>query len=205
MQEKILSKSIELFIIYGFRAISMDRIAKEVGCSTKTLYKHYPNKTLIIKRMVEVGIQKDVSFYEELDKKNFSPIAKFLELHSTFFKRHSGNLYPGTIDDLKKYHPEIFSIVDDFLDNKAEKWLIQNLKTGIKEGYYKKDIRYTILARYLIELSLSSVSQKNFPSNRFKQGEVYATMVENFIYGISTTKGIEYLDKNFKRYFSEED
>jgi AcrR family transcriptional regulator len=203
MQDKILFRAIELFTIYGFKSISMDRISKEVGCSTKTLYKFYPNKTIIIKKMVEFGIQRDVNFYRELDKKNLSSISKFLELHSTFFRRHSGNLYPGMIDDLRKYHPEIFSIIEDFLDNKSEKWIIKNLKTGIKEGYFKKNISYTILAHYLIELSLASLSQTNFPSNRFKPGEVYATMIENFIYGISTSKGQLYLDKNFKKYFSE--
>jgi AcrR family transcriptional regulator len=203
MQEKILSKSIELFTIYGFRAISMDRIAKEVGCSTKTLYKFYPNKTIIIQRMVELGIQRDIKFLDEIDNRNISSISKFLELHSTFFKRHSSNLYPGMVDDIKKYHPEIFSIIDNFLDNKSEKWILKNLKTGIKEGYFKKNIRYAILAHYLIELSLASVSQKNFPSERFNPGKVYATMIENFIYGISTAKGIKYLEKNFKRYFTE--
>ena len=205
MQEKILYKAIELFTIFGFKSVSMDRISKEVGCSTKTLYKFYPNKTIIIKKMVEFGIQRDVKFFEDLDNKDISSIDKFLELHGTFFKRHSSNLYPGMIDDLRKYHPEIFSIIEDFLDNKSEIWIIKNLKTGIKEGYFKKNIRYTILAHYLIELSLASVSQKNFPSERFNPGKVYATMIENFIYGISTAKGLRYLDNNFKRYFSDKD
>ena len=203
MQEKILYKAIELFTIFGFKSVSMDRISKEVGCSTKTLYKFYPNKTIIIKKMVEIGIQRDVKFFEDLNNKVVSSIDKFLELHGTFFKRHSNNLYPGMIDDLKKYHPEIYAMIDDFFDSKSEKWFIKNFKSGVKEGYFKKNIKFEILARYLIELSIHSLSNTSYPSNRFKPGDAYATMIENFLYGISTAKGQMYLDKNFKKYFKE--
>ena len=48
MREKILLKSAEMFLTLGFKSVTMDDIAHELGCSKKTIYQHFENKTKLV-------------------------------------------------------------------------------------------------------------------------------------------------------------
>ena len=44
MKEQIILKSKELFLQYGFKSVTMDDIANEMGISKKTIYAHLKTK-----------------------------------------------------------------------------------------------------------------------------------------------------------------
>ena len=48
MKEKIINKASELFLTLGFKSVTMDDIANELGISKKTIYVHFPNKTDLV-------------------------------------------------------------------------------------------------------------------------------------------------------------
>ena len=43
-KEKILVTALRLFAVYGYEAVSVSRIAGELGITKGALYKHYKNK-----------------------------------------------------------------------------------------------------------------------------------------------------------------
>lgn len=47
MEQTILKKASELFIKYGFKNVTMDEIANDLGISKKTIYVYYENKSEI--------------------------------------------------------------------------------------------------------------------------------------------------------------
>ena len=48
MRDKIIHKSTELFLTLGFKSVTMDDIANELGISKKTIYVHFSNKTKLV-------------------------------------------------------------------------------------------------------------------------------------------------------------
>ncbi|NMM48344.1 TetR/AcrR family transcriptional regulator [Marinigracilibium pacificum] len=202
MKKRILDKAIELFTTYGFRAISMGKIARELGCSTKTLYQHYPNKTLIIKNMVEQGIELDKLFIENTDKEDILSIEKILKFKGFIHQRHLQNLYPGMTDDLKKYEPDIYALIETFFQNTLSVWLVKIIESGKSEGHFRENINSNILSKYLIELSMKSLSAKIYSHYELLAGKAYAELTENFIYGIASIKGVKFLNENFSKYFN---
>ena len=48
MKKNIILKATELFMKLGFKSVTMDDIAKEMGISKKTIYTHFNNKETII-------------------------------------------------------------------------------------------------------------------------------------------------------------
>ena len=48
MREKIIHNASELFITYGFKSVTMDDIANNLGISKKTIYLHFENKTKLV-------------------------------------------------------------------------------------------------------------------------------------------------------------
>lgn len=53
-KEKILDVSIDLFAQYGFKEISMRRIAASVGIKASSLYKHYDSKEDILESIFDI-------------------------------------------------------------------------------------------------------------------------------------------------------
>ena len=45
MKENILLKATDMYITLGFKSVTMDDLANEMGISKKTIYKHFKNKT----------------------------------------------------------------------------------------------------------------------------------------------------------------
>ena len=48
MKDKILEKAGEMFLNLGFKSVTMDDIANEIGVSKKTIYIHFSNKTALV-------------------------------------------------------------------------------------------------------------------------------------------------------------
>ena len=48
MREEILHKATELFLNLGFKSVTMDDLAQEMGISKKTIYSHFDNKTKLV-------------------------------------------------------------------------------------------------------------------------------------------------------------
>ena len=48
VKKKIITESVELFMKFGVRSVTMDDIAKHLGISKKTIYQHFKDKEEII-------------------------------------------------------------------------------------------------------------------------------------------------------------
>ena len=48
MKDKIIHKSADMFLNLGFKSVTMDDIASEMGISKKTIYQHFTNKTKLV-------------------------------------------------------------------------------------------------------------------------------------------------------------
>ena len=64
MKDQILTKAPEMFLTLGFKSVTMDDIASEIGISKKTIYQHFSNKDSLVK---EVTLQLfDTISYEQI-------------------------------------------------------------------------------------------------------------------------------------------
>ncbi len=48
MKEVILKKTGDIFLKLGFKSVTMDDIASELGVSKKTIYKYFKNKEELV-------------------------------------------------------------------------------------------------------------------------------------------------------------
>jgi AcrR family transcriptional regulator len=48
MRDKIIEKSGSMFLELGFKSVTMDDIANEMGISKKTIYKYFNNKDHLV-------------------------------------------------------------------------------------------------------------------------------------------------------------
>src|ERR1700749_1497726 len=100
--EQILTGARRYFFAHGFRRVTMDDLAGELGMSKKTLYACYPSKhdllrAIILKKLGEVDM--------ELSKMTASPTDDFpadLQAFLAGICRHSEEIPPQFMRDMQR-------------------------------------------------------------------------------------------------------
>ncbi len=64
-QNKIIRDSVELFMKFGIRSVSMDDIARELAISKKTLYQYFSNKADLIAKILELHEKESLHCFQD--------------------------------------------------------------------------------------------------------------------------------------------
>src|SRR6478609_7501874 len=103
MREKIIKKAGELFLKVGFKSITMDDIAREMGISKKTIYKHFENKELLIEATTEISHIELHQAIDEVMVRNHNAIAENFEIRSMINKMFESSA-TSPVYQLKKHY-----------------------------------------------------------------------------------------------------
>jgi AcrR family transcriptional regulator len=199
----IISESDKLFCQYGFKSVTMDDIAKQLGMSKKTIYSHFSDKNEIVNIVIELKLNTQKCLIH--DTVNLAENA----VHEVFFavtnmKEQLSNLNPALFYDLQKYHPQAWMYFKDFREKHLFTTIHDNLIRGINEGYYRKDLKPDILTQMRLEqIDLIFSNSSSYTNGKYGLAQVMAELTEHFLYGICTLKGHKLINK-YKEIIEEE-
>jgi TetR/AcrR family transcriptional regulator, cholesterol catabolism regulator len=192
-EERIITKSHELFMRYGIRSVSMDDIAYHLGISKKTIYQSFADKEALVEAVLNIEIQRnhcECEAHKNLKENAIHEMFLSLDAMQEMFKQ----LNPSIIHDLQKYHPNSFQKLNKHKGEFFYAIIRGNLELGITEGLYRSEINTDILAKYHLESVFIPFNTDVFPSNKYNVSSVKKEILENFLYGIATLKGIKKIE-----------
>jgi AcrR family transcriptional regulator len=192
MEDKIIAKATEMFLKLGFKSVTMDDIASEMGISKKTIYKYFINKEVLIERGTEVMHAKLDQKIQAIMAQNFNPIAENFEirkmLQGTFQMAHTSPLY-----QLKKHYPEIHKKMMCQELEDCHQFLKQNIERGIEMGLYRKDVDTEKAIKFyymlIFQINENTILEKDAQ-------ELELAVLEYHTRAIATEKGINELEHN---------
>jgi TetR/AcrR family transcriptional regulator, cholesterol catabolism regulator len=194
MKERIQQKAEELFKRYGIRSVTMDEISFQLGISKKTLYQSFTDKEEIVNavfdRMMDENKSKCVMDKELADNAIHEVFLAFDHVLQMFTEMN-----PAIIFDLHKYHPNVYVKFNAYKYEFLYNVIKENLQRGVKEELYRPEINIDIMTRYRIESSMLAFNTEIFPQSRKDLAGVEREIMEHFLYGLSTTKGIKLVQK----------
>jgi TetR/AcrR family transcriptional regulator, cholesterol catabolism regulator len=196
-KDELISRISELFKKYGIKSITMDDIAKELGISKKTLYQHFENKNDIVNHLTQNELKSE---YEELYKlfKQHSNAIDQLLVTSKYIARNLRFLNLSLTYDMNKYYPHIWGKLISQRRESILNLISQNLKTGIEQGLYQRNLNTDIIAVFYC--SLLDVKGFEIVNDSLNEDfdKMFNTLFMYHIHGIANNVGIEYLEKQFK-------
>jgi len=196
----LIFKISEIYIRYGIKSITMDDLARELGISKKTLYLHYHDKKDVVRKVVNhlLSLQKD-GISKVMESKGANAIDKLMMMTS-FIADHLKSSNPSLTYDLQKHFHDIWAEVMEFKRHAVYHYIMENIKEGITQGLYRTDINYEIISRaYVARMEMYQTDLWQ-PLEKFSLHEVFSTLFIYHIRGISTTKGLKYLDDNIHQW-----
>jgi AcrR family transcriptional regulator len=194
MENRILFKARDLMIHNGVKHVTMDDIANQLGISKKTIYQFYKDKDALVMAVVNFELEeqslKCTKTQESADNAVHEMFMLLVDIQQMF-----KNMNPLTMSELAKYFPLAFEKIQKHKDVFMHQIIRDNLIKGVAEGLYRSDIDPEILSIYRLETSFVPFNTQLYPFSRFDIAKVTVQIIENFIYGVMSIKGMELMEQ----------
>lgn len=181
-----------MFLKLGFKSVTMDDIAGEMGISKKTIYKYFINKEVLIEQATETMHKKLHVQIEEIMARKFNPIQENFEIRE-MFKGMFQTAHTSPLYQLKKHYPEIHQkmMCQELQD--CHLYLKQNIERGIEMGLYRQDLDMANSINFYYTL-IFHVNETTVLEKEALALEL--AILEYHTRAIATAKGVEELERN---------
>ncbi|WP_418649555.1 TetR/AcrR family transcriptional regulator [Tenacibaculum aestuariivivum] len=197
MRDKILNKAGEMFLNFGFKSITMDDIAKELGISKKTLYKYFSKKSVLVDASTKAVHNTISEAIIKIKAQGYNAIEEEFAVKA-IFKEMFKNAQTSPMYQLKKYYPETYIKLMEREVCMFRDCNIDNLTKGINEGFYREDLKIDLVVNFYFTL-IFGIYESEMYSNEVKELiKVEYQILEYHIRAIGTSKGIDELEKQLK-------
>jgi len=193
-KEQILKGTLEMFLKYGIKSITMDDISRALGVSKKTIYLYYEDKDVLVCECVKAFTNFQKITLSKISEEAKDSVEELIRM-SDFMKSNVCNINPALIYDIKKYHTKAWAIFIDYKREFVEKSIENTLTRGKSEGFFRPNLNTKILARLRMETVEMAFNTEVFPLSEFQTPQVQIEFFEHFVYGICTIKGHRLLNK----------
>lgn len=193
MKEKILEKATDMYLNLGFKSVTMDDLASELGISKKTIYTHFNNKTKLVEATTERLFNIISSGIDEIRALEKNPIEELYDIKK-FAMMHLKDSKSSPQYQLQKYYPKIFSAVKRKRFDKMQTSVVDNLKKGIKQEIFRENLNIDFVARIYFSGMDSINNHDLFPSDTFVMQDLEDYYLEYHLRGIVTPKGRKILN-----------
>jgi AcrR family transcriptional regulator len=193
MKESILNKATELFLEQGFKSVTMDDLAMEMGISKKTIYSHYQNKTALVEESTAHLLSSISCGIDTIRGLKKNPIEELYEIKK-FVMLHLKGEKSSPQYQLQKYYPEIHRVMRHRQYEMMEDCVLENIKRGIDQGIYRENLNIDFVARIYFSGVTSIKDLKLFPVSKFPIGKLMDEYLEYHLRGIVTPDGRKILN-----------
>ena len=182
-----------MFLNLGFKSVTMDDLANEMGISKKTIYSHFENKTHLVQECtmdlfcnISTGINEIIAL-----KKN--PIEELYEIKK-FVMLHLKEEKSSPQYQLRKYYPHLFESLKNKEFEVMQDCVVDNIKRGMEIGIYRENLNIQFVSRIYFSGAVSLGDQDLFPGDMFTKVELEDYYLEYHLRGIVTPKGRKILN-----------
>jgi AcrR family transcriptional regulator len=172
----------------------MDDLAKEMSISKKTIYQHYKDKRALVKEAFDHDLAMDKAACFETCAKTENAIQQFLNI-SLWVNNNLKGMNPTVLFDLQKYYPECWKSFDNFTREVIYKFMLNNLNSGIEQGYYRSDLHSEFVTTVYISM-VKQLVQSEYKQIDLSIAEIHHHAISYHLAAICTPKGKEYLNQH---------
>lgn len=195
--ENILDKVYEMYNRYGIKSVTMDDVASMLGMSKKTLYQFFADKKDLVKKVVDRIIENKECEQNEVYNKGLNALEEIFEL-AQIMNDHIKYSNPAMEFDLKKYYPEVFYKISELRRKKMYASVAKNLKKGIENGLYRKELDVDIITKIFVSRIEFSLDNPVFERDEITSEKVFIEMMIYHLHGICNSKGLEIIQERLK-------
>lgn len=189
VRRRIIANARRRFLAHGFRIVTMDNLATDIGMSKKTLYTHFSDKVALLEAVLLDklhDIDRDLGRIASRDVSNFPALLHDL---CECLQRHLEEIQPSLLWDIQREEPDMFMLVQTRRLEMVHRYFGKVLREGRKAGLIGKDIPTNLI----IEILLAAIEAILTPQKMTEMGLTpqtgFLTIIRVVLRGVMTEKG----------------
>ena len=194
MKDTIVQKASEMFLNLGFKSVTMDDIAQEMGISKKTIYVHFSNKAKLVEAVSFYLFDNICSGIDHICDCSINPIEELYDI-KMFVMQHLKNEKASPQFQLKKYYPETYKKLHAQQFKKMHESVQESLKKGIETGLFRPSLNVDFIARMYFNGMVGIKDDSIFPSELYAKEYLIESFLEYHLRAIVSQKGMTILNK----------
>ena len=197
IKDIILKEGFRTVSVDGIRFFTVERLASKLAMSKKTIYKFFPKKEVLIKKIIEYRMEKMKLEFQSIIKNEPDPIIQFVKIrdYNIQFGRKF-NLQKLTY--LKSRYPDIWEIIEKHrLERKNI--FFEIFKLSKKKGYLKDSLDPMVSANLFINIINSTFQPEFMLENNLTLEETITHLQEIMSHGFFNDLGIKKINEYQKK------
>jgi AcrR family transcriptional regulator len=189
VRRRIVEGARRHFFAHGFRGVTMDDLAGELGMSKKTLYAHFSSKAALLEVVLRDKLDRAETELHRVTAEPAGHFADRLQRLLAATKAQMEEIQPPFVRDMRREAPELFSVVQEGRRKLIERHFGKLLGEGRKAGTIRKDISTNLLIDFLTGAVDAVVNPRKLGELGLTPKTGFAQVISVFIEGIATEQG----------------
>ncbi len=111
VRRRIIANARRRFLAHGFRIVTMDDLATDLGMSKKTLYTHFSDKVALLEAVLLDKLHDIDADLERIASRDVSNFPALLRDLCACLQRHLEEIQPSFLWDIQREVPDMFMLV----------------------------------------------------------------------------------------------
>jgi len=140
------------FFSHGFRSVTMDDLAAELGISKKTLYTHFPGKIELLEAVLAdkfAGVETKLNEVMRAHPHDFSTALHELLVNTQL---ELDEIKPPFVRDMRQKAPQVFKVIERRRAALIERFFGKLFVEGQRTGMVRKDVPVKLIIEILLTI-----------------------------------------------------
>ncbi len=189
VRDKIVSGARRRFLTTGFRGVTMDELANDLGMSKKTLYAHFTSKTALLEAVITQKIKQLDADLEEITSAASADFPGALQQSLLCVQRHAAELQPAFIHDVRREAPELFRLAESLRAEVFQRHFGRLFTEGRRHGIIRRDVPTNLITEILLGATQAIVNPTKLTELDLTVSQAASGIISVVLQGVITEKG----------------
>src|ERR1051326_4484976 len=188
-RQRIVAAARAHFFSHGFRSVTMDDLAAELGISKKTLYAHFPGKFDLLEAVLADKLTGVEATLKEVTRAHPNDFPATLRELLAGTKRELDEIKPPFVRDMRQKAPEVFNLVERRRAALIQRYIGKFFVQGQRAGMVRKDVPAKLIIEILLAMVQSIMNPPKMEELGMMPKEGFAGLLQIILEGALTARG----------------
>ena len=186
---RIVTAARRHFFTHGFRAVTMDDLAEELGMSKKTLYAAFPSKLDLLRGVLSDKFHDVEADLDQVTAEVSTDVLGALHQLLACLQRHTSEIQPPFVRDMRRETPEFFKLVEERRRQIIQRYFGKIFEEGRRAGIIRKDFSTRLMIEMLVGVTEAIINPPKMAELGLTPRDGYLSVITVMLEGLLTEKG----------------
>ena|SRR3984893_5205695 len=188
-RERIVGAARAHFFSHGFRSVTMDDLAEELGISKKTLYAHFPGKIELLEAVLADKFASVESTLKQVTRSHPHDFPRTLHDLLAGTQRELDEIKPPFVRDMRQRAPHVFKVIERRRAALIQRHFGKLFVEGQRAGMVRKDVPAKLIIEILLAMVQSIMNPPKIEELGILPKDAFAGILKIVLEGALTPKG----------------